>query len=472
MANSLIKKSFIYFIGNMASKATTALIVPIYAYFVNPEALGSFDYLQTIMTCLAPFCFMAVWEAVLRFMLNEHDEHTMTSSLSTVMAICLIATAATAVCSLIISVFIEGSSGMVWPACAMIDAFGCASVWQYLCRAYGESRLYSFSGAVAAVVNLLLILLSVCGLRMQLAGLVISYVSGQLAIIAIIEARLRFLSRARLSQANVRLAKRFISFSAPLALNLLFMSCVTGFGRILITNVLGAEANGLYTFALRFATIITTLGSIFSMAVIEESVLRIGAPKEANERFFTAIITNTAVLLLSICVIALPLVRLFYSFIRETPYYDSFGLVPIFLLYACCSVMGTITGNVLQVTNHTDVTAIGSFLGAAVTAVTSIILVGVLGSLGVEMGLLFGSITIFVFRFVYGRTLIRFDVGWRAIIAFLVLYGIVSLVCISSVVEGSVAAQVLIFCVFSAISAPFFIRSANAIRMVPDAGEE
>ena len=54
----LLKKTGLYFIGNLASKMMVALLIPIYAFFVKSEELGYFDYTQTIMNILIPIIFL------------------------------------------------------------------------------------------------------------------------------------------------------------------------------------------------------------------------------------------------------------------------------------------------------------------------------------------------------------------------------------------------------------------------------
>lgn len=67
----LIKKTGLYFIGNLSSKILTFVLVPIYAFYIKSEELGEFDYAQTIMNIIVPICFVAIWEAILKFV-NFH----------------------------------------------------------------------------------------------------------------------------------------------------------------------------------------------------------------------------------------------------------------------------------------------------------------------------------------------------------------------------------------------------------------
>ena len=67
----IAKKSLLYFIGNFSTKMLSSLLVPIYAFYIATEELGTFDYSQTIMNILIPIVFVSIWEAVIRFILGK-----------------------------------------------------------------------------------------------------------------------------------------------------------------------------------------------------------------------------------------------------------------------------------------------------------------------------------------------------------------------------------------------------------------
>ena len=69
----LIKKSGIYFIGNLSSKIFSALLLPIYAFYINTEDLGYYDFAQTVIGILSPIIVLAIWEAILKFILTEDN---------------------------------------------------------------------------------------------------------------------------------------------------------------------------------------------------------------------------------------------------------------------------------------------------------------------------------------------------------------------------------------------------------------
>lgn len=73
--NGIHKKTGLYFIGNMSSKIMTALLVPVYAFYVSAYDLGAYDYSQTIMQIAVPILYMAIWEAVLKYVISSDDKN-------------------------------------------------------------------------------------------------------------------------------------------------------------------------------------------------------------------------------------------------------------------------------------------------------------------------------------------------------------------------------------------------------------
>ena len=79
----IVEKTGLYFIGNFSSKILTALLVPIYAFYISSKDLGTYDYSQTIMNIVIPIVFVSIWEAIIRFILGEKDKKDQNKKLAT-----------------------------------------------------------------------------------------------------------------------------------------------------------------------------------------------------------------------------------------------------------------------------------------------------------------------------------------------------------------------------------------------------
>lgn len=464
--NQLLRKTGIYFIGNLASKATFVLMIPIYAVFVAPAALGLFDYYQTLMTLIAPLVFLAIWESVLRFMIRIDCLEDFSVALSTVVALVLISISVIVIVGIAFSLIAPAYSSALIAICAMSIVYGCAQVWQFLVRASKNVSLYSFSGVIGALVNFFLILIFVCAARMELFGLCASFVGGQFVIICLIEIKMRFLRQIHLKDFSAVLAKQFVKYAIPLAVNLVLGAISVGFGRLFITNIFGPDANGVYAFAMKFGAIVTAIGSIFAMAVIEEVVLRIG--KEDFESFLESVMNSSYLLLASLSSCFMPLISVFYSLFISGDYAQSLCLVPCFLLYGMANVLSALANCAFQATQTTHVVAVFSLIGAIVTSSLTLVLSGALGLFGVAISLALGYSIVFALGYFIGRHKVRYTIRLKVFfpitLVFLLSFAINSYFALSSNLWGEL--------IWSGVSCaallPIIVKSINSLRKIPN----
>ena len=83
MANSkgkdLIKNTGILAIGNIATKAITFLLLPLYTALLNAEQYGIIENLTTYVTLLVPIINLQLSQAVFRFATEKRDNHAYVS---------------------------------------------------------------------------------------------------------------------------------------------------------------------------------------------------------------------------------------------------------------------------------------------------------------------------------------------------------------------------------------------------------
>ena len=264
-------KSVIYLIGNLSSKVISAVLIPIYAFFVSTADLGTFDYSQSLMNVLVPILYIAFWEGVLKFVLTSEEEEK-PKIINATVVFCLTSSA------LYLLICIVGinlaSDSRIWVfTWGMIIAHGMAQIWQYVCRALGHTHHYLIISILSAVVLLSATVLFVCVIGMGLIGLYMSYILGQLTLFFGIEFKIHIVKTISFTKFDAILFKRIAIFSIPLLFNTLSMWLVPLLMRTIIINQLGADANGLYSFANKFNIVVNLLGSVVSMALVEEAII-------------------------------------------------------------------------------------------------------------------------------------------------------------------------------------------------------
>lgn len=424
----LAKKSLLYLVGNMCSKLVQFILIPLYAFAVTTEDLGEFDYLQTVSLIVAPILYVALWEAVLRFMLKkEYDENKIIT--------CVIAS------TMVFSFLVVGiilflnfiiPDMILYPGyyIGLILSYSIANVWQYLARSVQNSRIYVVSGIIGTITNLSINIILLLGFHLGMKAMFLGYLFGQIAITLTIECKLKFISRISLKKFDVKVIIQMIKFSAPLMLNVSVVYIVNNSGRIIVKSILGSQANGIYTFANRFASAVGTFGSVVAMAMIEEMIL--ASKDKSISEYFMNTVQEIFKLFLSVMLLAMPVILIFYNFIASTDYYDSRLLVPYFLAYSVFSVMSTIIASVFQAIDKTKYIFITTIVGAFSIIGIGYFLVHRFGLYGVAIGQVCGTVIMYFIRYILVVDCMDSRLKYRPIIIIISYYALVSLVCIKS----------------------------------------
>lgn len=467
VANALIKKTGLYFIGNMASKCMSALIIPIYAAYVSSEALGEYDYLLTLCSLFCPVVFCAMWEAILKFALPGNRSYAENDVLRCAMQFML---CVCAVISLLLffAVWRFGTSprnSLI--LMLMVLSNGLSTVWQYSARALGKTKCYVTSGVVGSVANFAMLLIFVCLIRGQFFGLAFAYIVGQISILVYLELRLHVVNRAWRGEYNSRLMRKMLRYCLPCIFNLLSMSLLTGVGRLLIVNAYGPEANGQYAFAMKFASIITAIGSIFSMAVIEEGIIRerLGALRV----FYSELMNRLVKLLLSLATLALLIIGAFYALASRIEYYHSFPLIPIIVAYAVTIVLSTNFGSSFMAQGKTEVNMWSTFVGLTICFVSSVLLMPRFEVIGVSVGLLAGAMAMMLFRAVFSVRGIGYKINLWLVLALSTAYFTMAGICLFQYFYGFNLLISIIALLLACAMIPMALSGLKEIASISDA---
>ncbi|MED0992695.1 oligosaccharide flippase family protein [Bacillus nitratireducens] len=427
---SLIKKTSLYFIGNLSSKIMSALIIPIYAFYIQTDDLGYYDYTQTIMAILIPIFFVAIWEAILRYLLHEPDETKQkiviaTSTGFTIFMLIIF------VCFIVIyGVFISHKIELIFLVGIMFVMYAMTQIWQYYARALEENKLYVISGIIGTLINFICVLVLICILKYGLKGLFISYILGQVSIFILIESRLRITKQLKFQYFDFKTLKNMLIFSAPLVLNLTAAWILLGFGKIIITDNLGTEMNGLFAFASKFSILITMIGSVVTMAIIEEAIIT--AKTDGFNSEFTKIIEYVFKIFMVLTLLAVPIIKIFYAFIQDTEYYSSFSYAPWLLLSAVLITMASNVGAIFQAINKTKYQFITTVIGAITMMCTSYALIAAINVYAVILGQVLGGLAMLLSRYFLVNKYIDFKINWKPILGIFSLFIVVVIISLNT----------------------------------------
>lgn len=409
----IVSKSILYFIGNFSSKILSTILVPIYAFYVKSEDFGNYDLAQTMMNIIIPIVFVAIWDSILRFGLSSDKgktEKTISSSFIFVIIMSIIFWISAIIIFYHLSIVREEYFLMV----LMIFSHGLTQIWQYYCRALKENTTYVVAGILGTVINFLATILLICIMRVGVYGLYISYIVGQISIVIFLEYKIRIRKLLTLKYFEIIFLKKMIVFSAPLVLNAISIWLIPLMMRLVVMKNLGNVTTGLYAFANKFNLIVNLIGTVVTMAVVEEAILT--AKEEGVVSQFSRTVQQLFRIFQSLIIIAVPVVYIFYQFIRSTEYFSTAEYIPWFLAYAAIMNLSSNVGAIFQITDTTKYQFITTVIGGIFGVLVAGIFVQSVGIYAVLFGQLLGAAIILILRYLIAKHISGFQISWLSVL--------------------------------------------------------
>ena len=462
----IVKKSGIYLVGNLTSKIMSSLLLPVYAIYVSAAELGTYDMVVTVCSVIIPFAFMCLWEPILRFVLKETSQEKIEGYISSTIFYIVIAFPVGLIGGTAVKYIFHITYQYYFMAILYVLLFGSAQVFQSFTRAVKKNHIYVISGISSTVVNFLGVFLLVCYLKHGVNGLLISCILGQVSIILVDSFGTKIWKYIKRERLDFSLLKRMIVFSVPLIINQIVMWLIDGFGKVVVNIYIGVTANGLYSFASKFSTLVTTLGSVVAMALFEEAVL--ASNSEGFGEKYGKAISNLNKLFYSLITIAFPAIIVFYKIFAGQEYYASRYLVPVLLIYSIMMNFATNLGSVFQVIDKTKYQFITTLLGAIGSCGLSFALVFKFDIYGVVVGQLIGSIILVVSRIAFIFKYMPLKIDYKMI--FTHLLGFLAVVLIG--INQGIVVNIILFVIVCMIElfvnrtyvVPFIDKAKKLIR--------
>ena len=419
----MIKKSITYFIGSFSTRLLTVCLVFLYAFYIDASDLGKYEYIQALVNIIVPIFYFSIWEAILKFVLSEKDEENKRKIITT-----------SALFSIAISIIILFVFGIYYTFASKLQintiyilltyiVNGITWVWQNYAKTLQRNKTYVKSSIIGSVVHLITIIFLIIFANIKLDALFIANILGIFTTFFIIEKDLHVIKNIKKTDFDISILKKMIKYAFPLVITVIPVWVITGFGKIIIQNVLGSNANGIYSFAHKFTVIITFIGNILNMAITEEMFI-IG--KEDMDKDFSKIFQNLIEKFLSLTIIAIPFLIVFYKIISKTEYYMSKEYVPLLLLYALAMIMINNISTVFKVHEKAKEQSIATIIGASIAIIIMTGTINILGIMGVVLGQLCGILINLLLMLIFMKKYSKIKINYRKIIILMIIYSLVS----------------------------------------------
>lgn len=442
--------------GNMLSKLISFFMLPIYTKQLLPEQLGSYDLVMSFINLVAPIAFFQVWDGMFRFSFDfqkEQDKQKVISNTVTVFAFGI---------GIYLLLFAGCHAYFHFTYFPYILLYGFVYalhyVYTYAARVFLKNKLFVFSGLLNTFVTALLNILWIAVLGWDIKAIYLASTIGALLQMAIIEWRVGVLRHFRWRYADKCLMRSLLKFSGPLCIATVSYWLLSGFTKLIINQMLGADENGLYAVANRFASMITLAVTVVQFAWNETAYLMAEEQNRGKsysvciELMLTAVGFGIGVF----CLVA----KLLFPVLIDMQYAAAKWLIPATIIGVGANSLAGFSGTLFMTEKRTGFVLVSTAIAASLNVILGFVGTKLFGLHGAVVALMVAFLVLLVLRLIKLHNKYSVRIDWQKM-----LLTIVALI-LSVLVFFCVDAIWLIFLTCLSLCAGFLLSIRNYLKML------
>lgn len=390
----LLKNTAIIAIGKLSTQIVSFLLLPLYTAKLSTEEFGTYDFFVTLSVFLLPIITLLMEESMFRFLIDADD---LKSKKRTITATIVYTTVGTVIFTILAAIIM----GIIHYEYAVIFIIFIISnillgLSNALSRGMGKVNLYSLSNFILGVITIILNILFIVTFKLGVNGLLWSNIIANTATAVIMFYKLhlpQFVSKKDFSRETLG---KMIRYSAPLVPNNLSWVIISLSDRLMLTQMTGADANGIYAVANKFPNIVYTCYGFFSTAW-KESAARI-LKEENKSQYYNSIYKDVKFFLKAIVLGLIAIMPLAFPLLVNESYNDAYKYIPILIISIYYTNMSNFYGGIFTAYKNTKIMGSTTAVAAVINIVINIIFIPKFGIYAATFSTLISNIVVYFYR--------------------------------------------------------------------------
>lgn len=394
-SKTLLNGTIIYFIGNMLTQLISVILLKYITGSVSTEEYGYFNLVVTIDNLVTPMITLQISDAVFRFFIRSEsisEKKYIYSSGTTIIAI-----GALVVC-ILIGIFknVLRINYAFWISLYVISTnlFGYN---QKVVRSLKENKLYVIANLLKSILYFILIIILVLKLKMGVKGLLISNCISTYICILILIFGVKTYAYFDIHYINFKYINKMLRFSAPLIPNTAIWWLQSSVNYIIISAQLGLNYNGIYSVAVKFASILHLVINVFDLAWQESAITEYNT--DGYKDFVTQIFNKYLIFLMSCVVSLIPLLRICVPYLIDVDYIDAIPYIPFLLFSSALSACSGYFAQMITAKNKNIKLLTTNIIGTTVNIIIVFILINQIGIWAIVISSIISSSFLSISRF-------------------------------------------------------------------------
>lgn len=391
-----LKTSIVYMLGSVFSRLISIFMLPLYTNKIRPEQFGSYDLVITLMSFIAPIAFFQIWDGMLRYAFDYHDENEKYAVIDNSFAVMIIGLFLYSLLFFVINQKFSFDHDFIVYIYGIVVAIN--YYYTFISRVFLNNKLYIVSGILNAFFTALFNIIFILGFKLDIISLYMSTIIGLLLQITIIEIKIKPFGRLSCSRIKIHLILKMLKFSIPLCFASVSYWLLSGFTKVVITNNLGNYENGLYSVANKFASIIVLGVSVFQFAWNEMAYILSG--DEDRFKSFDYAINMVFKIVVLFSGFFILFIKLIFPFYIGYEYQGALNLIPVAIIGVSMNSFAGFLGTIFSSEKNTKWVLWSTIFPALLNVLLAPVMTKYLGIQGTISALAISFSTIAIMRLI------------------------------------------------------------------------
>lgn len=380
-------------IGKFGTQVLSFFLLPLYTSVLSTTEYGIYDLILTISIFLTPIITLLMEESMFRFLIdakNDKEKGDIISQVAKYIVKRLF------ICSIVIvavGIFLKRIE--IYVALLYIISSVLIISINAIIRGLGKIKLFS---ALNFVNNICIIILNILFiLKFKFGYLSLLYSATLMNVLSVLfvtyKLKLYRYLKPRKGKSKIKEMKKY---SLPLVPNSISWSVINTSDRLIISGFMGTAANGVYSMANKFPTIMDSIYGFFYTAWKESAAKAL--KDEDSTNFYNNIYEALKSVLFSIVIGMCACMPFVFGLLIKNEFKEAYLYIPILILAMYYSNMSGFYGGIFSAYKDTKVMGYTTMISAVVNLIVNIICIHFIGIWAAALSTLVATFIVYFIR--------------------------------------------------------------------------
>lgn len=417
----LIKNTGIIAIGNLSTRLISFLLLPLYTALLTKSEYGNMDYIVTIATFCVPFVSLLMDESIFRFLIDCKTDEDRNSVITNSVIICICGIIVFSALGIPIMRVLHYE--YTYYATIYIVLIVIQGMVSALLRGTGRTDQFALFNFIAGALQIVLNVLFIAVFHLGLKGMLYAALLSRILCICFFVIRFKLWVYLHFKRIDINVSKEMVKYSLPLIPNKISWTIINLSDRIIIMNILGSDATGVYAVAHKFPNLMDTIYGFFYQSWKESSARVVSTSDQ--DVFYNFVYHYLCRFMASIVLLMTAFMPLVFKIMINTTYSEAILYVPILLLATYFSNMSGFYGGIFTAYKDTGIMGITTVVAALINLIVHFVLISKVGMYAAAVSTLLANIVVFVYRRIKTEKYVHLKEDKFYIISFLICISIV-----------------------------------------------